>query len=136
MRIVLDTNVLIAGLLKDSIVRNILLYKDIKFFLPEEAIEEINKHKDELIEKSGYCLTEFEEILNFLLKKIILVSKEMIKLQLEKAEYIMKDIDIADSSFIATALSINADGIWSFDKHFIKQKVVKIFYIEDIIKMN
>src|SRR3989344_2868076 len=132
MRIVLDTNVLIAGLLKDSIVRNILLYKDIKFFLPEEAIEEINKHKDELIEKSGYCLTEFEEILNFLLKKIILVSKEMIKLQLEKAEYIMKDIDIADSSFIATALSINADGIWSFDKHFIKQKVVKIFYIEDI----
>jgi len=61
------------------------------------------------------------------------VKKTKIKSYMKKAEEIMKDIDIDDSSFIATCFSINADGIFSFDKHFKKQNKVKVFEIKDII---
>ena len=56
MKIVIDTNVLMAGLLKDSIVRAMLLSKNIKFFIPEHALDEIRKYEDELLKKSGYAV--------------------------------------------------------------------------------
>ena len=41
MKIVIDTNVLMAGLIKNSIVRTILFSKNIEFFLPEYSINEM-----------------------------------------------------------------------------------------------
>ena len=45
MDIFIDTNVLIAGLLKDSTTRRLLVSKNINFYIPEFAFEEIIKHK-------------------------------------------------------------------------------------------
>ena len=39
-----------------------------------------------------------------------------------------------DVSFIALALSIDNDGIWSEDKHFKKQDRVKVFTTEELMK--
>ncbi len=41
MRLVLDTNILIAALIKDSLTREILLFPGFEFLLPEYALEEI-----------------------------------------------------------------------------------------------
>ncbi len=133
MKIVIDTSVLMAGLIKESIVRTILFSKNIHFFLPEYSINEIKKYESELIIKSGYDKEELATLINFLLENIELVPKTQIKAYMKTSEQIMKDIDIKDASFIATALSIKADGIWSFDKHFSKQKKVKIFDIAELI---
>lgn len=43
MRLVLDTNILIAALIKDSITRRILLLPDLEFFLPAFALDELAK---------------------------------------------------------------------------------------------
>ncbi|MEK6800659.1 MAG: PIN domain-containing protein [Nanoarchaeota archaeon] len=133
MKRVIDTNVLIAGLIRDSTVRKILISKKFQFFLPEDALEEIEKYRIELTAKSGYTKEEFGKLRDLLLDSITLVSKAEIKPYLEKAEEIMKDIDIKDSSFVATALAINADGIWSFDDHFNKQKEIKIYGVKDLL---
>ena len=45
----------------------------------------------------------------------------------------MKDIDIKDCPFVATALAVDAEGIWSFDEHFKKQKEIKVFDIKDLL---
>ena len=135
MKIVIDTNILMAGLLKNSIVREILLSKNIDFFIPYQAIEEIKKYKKYLCKKSSYNEEEFEILLNYLLENIKTVPKIKIKAYMAEAEKIMKIIDINDSSFIATCFSINADGIWSFDKHFQKQNEIKIFDIKEVIKL-
>jgi predicted nucleic acid-binding protein len=45
----------------------------------------------------------------------------------------MKDIDIKDSSFIATALSIKADGIWSYDNHFKEQEAILVLDAKDLL---
>ncbi len=136
MKIVIDTNVLIAGLLKDSIIRSILmLNSEIKFFLPEFSLSEIKKYEDVLCSKAGYTKRQLNELLTILLSNIKLVSKKEIEKYKKKGKMIMKDIDVNDSSFIATCFAINGDGIWSFDKHFEKQNEVKIFNIQDIIRM-
>jgi len=134
MKVVIDTNVLIAGLLKDSIVRQILFFNHVDFYLPDKAIEELKKHKSDLLEKSDLSSEEFGFVIDTLLEKMTIVSKEVIKPFMEKSEEIMKGIDVADSAFIATALSIGADGIWSFDNHFKEQKEVSIISVEDLMK--
>ena len=68
------------------------------------------------------------------LENINLVHADKIKEKILEAEEIMKNIDIKDSVFIATALAINADGIWSFDNDFKKQDKFKIFESYDFIK--
>lgn len=134
MKIVIDTNVLIAGFLKDSIVREVLTSQNIKFFMPKLAIREIKKYEDELCRKAGYTKEEFERLFYLLLENIKLVPKIYIRSYMKKAEKIMKKIDIKDSSFIATCLAINAEGILSFDNHFKQQNEVKVFDMKELIE--
>lgn len=132
MRIVIDTNVLMAGLLKDSSVREVLLFSEHEFFLPEFSLEEIRKYEEEIIRKSGYSREELKLMINHLLWKVRIVFGKIIRPYMKTAEDIMRGIDIKDSSFIATALAINAEGIWSFDRDFKKQKKIRIFEIKDL----
>ncbi|MEK6906243.1 MAG: PIN domain-containing protein [Nanoarchaeota archaeon] len=134
MKVVIDTNILMAGLIKDSIVREILISRNIEFFLPEKAIEEIRKYQRELCKKAEYTKKEFERLFSYLLYNLKIVSKNKIKPYMKKAEKIMEKIDVDDSSFIATCLAINADGILTFDKHFKRQNIIKVLNIKEIIK--
>ena len=49
-------------------------------------------------------------------------------------EEIMKDIDVKDAPFLAAALAIPNDGIWSHDKHFEKQNKVKVWISKELLK--
>ena len=44
MRLVIDTSILISALLKDSTTREILLFSNIEFLLPEYAFGELERH--------------------------------------------------------------------------------------------
>jgi len=44
-------------------------------------------------------------------------------------------IDQKDAPYIALALTIENDGIWTADKHFKKQNYIKVFTTEDLIKL-
>lgn len=45
----------------------------------------------------------------------------------------MKGIDENDSSFIAVALALDLDGIWSNDKDLHKQKKVKVWNTKELM---
>mgnify|MGYP001134305648 FL=1 len=53
MKLVIDTSVLIAALMKDSAVRELLLNPFFEFYVPEYCIEEIERHVSEISERSG-----------------------------------------------------------------------------------
>jgi predicted nucleic acid-binding protein len=135
MKLVIDTNILMAGLLKDSIVRKVLSSENIQFFIPEYALNEIHKYKGELAKKSGMSGEEINEITNLLLENIEIISKEKIKSKLKEAESIMKGIDLKDSVFIAAALTIKSDGIWSFDNDFKRQTKIRIYDVTELVRM-
>ena len=52
MKIVVDTNRIIAALIKDGTTRKILFHKGFEFVTPDFNLTEIYKHKLELLEKT------------------------------------------------------------------------------------
>lgn len=51
MKLVIDTNILITALLKDSKTRELLLFPSFEFLLPEYALQEVEAHKSLLSKK-------------------------------------------------------------------------------------
>jgi predicted nucleic acid-binding protein len=135
MRIVIDTNRVIAALLKSSVSREIILSDKFDFFSPDIILSEIRKHRKYLIDKSNLDPEGFEVILFTLLERISLVPFEDFKHEFLNAVCIMNDIDVTDSAFIAAALGLKAEGIWTEDKDFSKQNVVKVFSTQALIEL-
>lgn len=135
MNIVIDTNILIASILKDSIVRKILLSDNISFFVPEHGLGEISKYKDEIIVKAELCSEDFEILLAILLENVEIVPQDIIQEKMDEAKKIMDHIDSKDVPFIAVALALNADGIWSFDEDFKRQKEIRIFSTKELAEI-
>ncbi|MBI4014875.1 MAG: hypothetical protein HY365_02890, partial [Candidatus Aenigmarchaeota archaeon] len=52
-----------------------------------------------------------------------------------EAKRIMDKIDPDDTPFIALALAVENDGIWSSDKHFERQNKIKIWKTETLLKL-
>ncbi len=134
MRLVLDTNILIAALVRDSVIREILIHSAIKCFVSEFIFKEVEKYKDEIIQKSCLSNNEFTSLLESIKEHLILVSDKEIHHK-EEAEQIMEPIDIKDSIFIALALSTDNAGIWSEDKHFEQQKKIKVWKTKDVMRV-
>ncbi len=133
MKVVIDTNVLMAGLISDSTIRKLLVSGKAEFYLPEFALEEVEKYKEGLKEKSGCSEEEFQKLKGLLLEGVITVPKELTKRHMREAIKIMENVDKKDSVFIACALAISADGILSFDKDFFKQRRVRCFGVKEFI---
>jgi predicted nucleic acid-binding protein len=131
MNIVIDTNIFISALIKDSLTREIIVNLDNNFLFPEFELQEIYKYKDEIIKKSGYSEIEFIRLVTLLLNHMKIVSYEEICNYNNEAWEIMSKIDQEDFIFIATALAFDA-MIWSDDKHFKMQDRVKYLTTEEM----
>jgi predicted nucleic acid-binding protein len=134
VKLVVDTSVLIAALMKDSAVRELLLNPFFEFYVPEHCIEEIEKHMGEIAKRSGLIVENVYLLLGILLTSVQVVPKERILERMKEAEQIMGKIDMDDTPFIALALSFPNDGVWSEDRHFLKQNRVKVWLTKDLLK--
>ncbi|MCX6742246.1 MAG: PIN domain-containing protein [Candidatus Pacearchaeota archaeon] len=133
MNIVIDTNIFISALIKEGICREILTNFKMNFLFPEFEFEEIKNHKEEIIRKTGLTEREFDVLFLRLVKYVKIIPAYFSRAYKEKAIQIISKIDPNDVQFIATALAFNCP-VWSDDKHFKKQKAVRIFTTKEIIK--
>lgn len=132
MKLVLDSNILFSGILKNSTTRNILVSEEFEFFLSEYTLLEINNHRQFLLEKTKLSVTEFTTTLNMLLERATIVADETFAPYLERAQQIMEHIDLDDAPFIAHALSFPNDGIWSNDKDMRQQTTIRVWTTEEL----
>ena len=135
MKLIVDTSVLIAALMKRSTVRELLLNPIFEFYVPEYCIEEIERHVGEISERSGLSVENVYLLLGVLLASVQVVPAEGIMKKYGEAERIMGKIDRDDVPFIALALSFPNDGVWTEDRHFLKQKRVKVWRTVDLLKL-
>lgn len=134
MNIVIDANILIAALLKDSKMRELIVNSPHNLLVPEVHFQEIEEHKEELLEKSGLSEEEFDTLLMKLSNYFAIIKNEKILPFLKEAEDLMGNIDKDDVPIIATSLVYDSCPIWSDDKHFQQQKKIKVWKTEEIIK--
>jgi predicted nucleic acid-binding protein len=135
VKLVVDTSILFAALLRRSTVRKLLLNPLFEFYVPEFCIEEMEKHVEEIVDRSGLSVENLYLLLGVLLASIQVVPAEKILEKYKEAERIIGKIDKDDVPFIALALSFPNDGIWSEDKHFLEQNKVKIWRTRDLLKL-
>ncbi|HLD04497.1 MAG TPA: PIN domain-containing protein [Candidatus Nanoarchaeia archaeon] len=130
---ILDSNILIAALIRDSIVRRIIIQSKLRLFYPEMSLEEIQKHKEYILRKSRCSSESFNIVLETLLKYIEIVPLGIIKPSMGEAERIIGKIDPGDIVFIAAALTFQCP-IWTDDKDFDQQKTIKTIKTKDMLR--
>ncbi len=133
MKVILDVNVILSALIRDSTTRKIILNSQFDFYFPEPSLHKIRKYKDHILEKSGLTEEEYDKLMAILFKYIRIVPTEEIEKNWDEAKKIMEHIDPEDVVFIAAALSINDSVIWSDDRHFEKQNKVKVLKTKDMV---
>lgn len=134
MRLVIDTNIVISALIKDSWVRKIIVESGIELFTPDFTFEEIDKHLHYICKKSSLSREENLKVLGILSDYIRIVDFEFYAHKIKDAKKIIGKIDENDIPFLALAMSFKNDGIWTNDKHFLRQKEVKIWRTKDVLE--
>ena len=135
MIFVIDSNILISALIRDSTTRKIIIESEWTFYYPEIAFHEIRKYKKLVLEKSGMAEMEYSVVLRRLLKHITLVSEEQFSHNLKGANEILGKIDVDYVVFLAVAMSLENSKIWSNDPHLNQQNKVKALKTEDVVKL-
>ena len=124
-----------AGLIRDSTYREILLNLNFEFYTPDFLLSEIKNHKNLIMKKGDLSERKFNTIYELLIDRINVLPKSDIMDHIDEAKQIIGDIDRDDVTFIALALAIPNNGIWTEDKHFKKQNKIKIWNTKEILDL-
>ncbi len=133
MRLVIDNNVFFSLMNPKSI--NSYLFSMLRineYFVPKCVNTELNEHKADCLVKSQLSEHEFELRRMEVEDELEFTDLPEYKRFLKKAIGSLPDPE--DSPYLALALRLNCP-IWSNDKHFEKQSLVKVFKTEDLVKL-
>ena len=132
MKIVVDTNRVVAALVKDSTTRSIMFNKNFDFITPDYTISEIQEHKDELKANANLSDDEFDILLALVFENIAIIPKSDYEVYLDERKNDISDAD--DIPVLAVAIATKAEAIWAHDPHFKEQKKVKVFTNIDMLQ--
>ena len=133
MKIVIDTNCIISALIRDNISRKIIFNNNFYFITPDFALTEIYKYKSEIMEKANIFDDEFDILLSLIFENIQIIPIGEYEDNLETSKSLIRDIN--DIPFIALAIALKVDGIWSDDNDFFEQDRVKVFRTEEMVRL-
>ena len=135
--IIIDTNVLLAFLLTDGITRRIIMEKPDIFMSPEHCYDELWGHRNRW-NKNRLQDKELLEIITDVKKLFVkVISPQVYNPYVLEAEKLTVDKD--DAPVIALALSIDNEGIWTFNTKHFRQKIfgdrIKVLSTKVVIKL-
>ena len=133
LRLVINASRIFAGVMKDGTNRRLILDDRLDPFAPTFIREEIWKHMDKLIRYSRLTSEEAGKMIERLLAHVSVVDDDAFSDRLAEAEKAMAGIDPDDSAYIALAMAINVEGIWTEDRHYWKQQLVRPFSTRDVL---
>lgn len=133
MKLVPDTNTLVSFFRQNPVNEIVSKSKslNLQLLVPELAIDELKKNKQDILKYSQLNSEQFKEKLSKLLKFIKIVPKESFKGFESEAKQLIHDKDIP---FFALALKLNCP-IWSNEPLFKKQSKIEILSNRDMIEL-
>ena len=134
MILVVDSNVLLSGMIRDGKTRDMLIDSPFDLYAPETMIDEVRKYKGYILKKSVLSDEEFEILFGLLIESVNVVAKDSYVDYIEEACEIIGEVDKNDVVFVALALSFVNDGIWSDDGDFLKQDKIRIYKTGELIR--
>ena len=133
MEIVIDANIVMSALISTQGKTFDIIFNDrLKLYAPEFLLKEVDKYKNEIIERTRISETEFSLFLALISSRISFTPYSEFEKQIPLAEKITPDEN--DTEYFALALHLNC-GIWTNDAKLKKQERVKIYTTADILKL-
>ncbi len=133
MNIIIDTNIILSAIIKDSLTRHLIISLNVLFYYPEQSLDEILRNKKGVLEKTKMPEYEFNTKITTLFKYINIIKTKDIEEHINEADKIIGRIHKNDIPFIAAALAKEA-YVWSNDGHFQKQNKIKVITTKEIIE--
>jgi len=124
VRIVLDANRLFSALLRDGSTRRTLYDTSATLFAPAFLKAELEKHRAELQRRSGLSVEDLGRLVEEIFAQVEWVPDEIIGPHVPAALAALGAVDPDDVPYLAAALAVEADAIWSEDKGFDEQSLV------------
>jgi len=124
MRLIVDTNSLFTFFWKGSLIKKLLIAEH-ELYSPEFALDELEKHKSEILIKTKISSEEFDELIRDLQKLVTFVPFSKYSDKMSKAFLLLRE-HTKDVDFLALALKLNA-SIVSNDLELLKQTAVEVF---------
>jgi len=135
MELVIDSNIVMSALIRDSLTRKIILDSNHRFYAPEFLRNEIEKYEDLIGQKANLNKSEVETLVNLVIGEVEILPIESYESKIDKAEDLIGDEDIKDGPFLSVALHKECQ-IWSDDKDFEQQEKVEVKTTEEIIELH
>lgn len=133
MDLVVDANVFIAAVISlQGHTADLFFTPGIYLHAPELLLEEIEEHKEELVEKSKMSEEGFDKVLLFLKAQIRFVPLMDLLTCLPRAKEISPDPD--DMAYFALALKLSC-SLWSNDKRLKFQSEVKVLSTSELLQL-
>lgn len=132
MQIVVDANPLISILIKPGEPIKLLALEELELFAPSLLFEELEKHQEEIIQKSALSFEEIEKLFIILKKRIQIVNEEEFKELREKAKFTCPDPK--DVPYFALALHLKCP-IWSNEKKLKEQQSLLVYPTHELMKI-
>lgn len=129
MDIVVDTNIIIASMLREGLTRNLLFRPDLRLFSPDFMNEELANNSEELMQKSCLVYEEYRAAEDLVCSKITSISSE--EYVIFEAEARRISPDMKDWPFFAAALYLNCP-IWSNEKRLKRQETTKVYVTTEL----
>ncbi|MEK6860223.1 MAG: PIN domain-containing protein [Nanoarchaeota archaeon] len=130
MKLVLDNNVLFSIINPFSTAAYLFSSIRAEFLAPEFIKQELEKHKEECLIKSGLSKHEFEIRQNEIEESINFFKSSEYENFLEKSSDLISDIK--DIDFLALAL-LTDSAIWSNDPHIKEQSLIPVLTTKDLL---
>ena len=121
-------------MIRSSVTRKIIINSIFELYTPEFTFSEIEKNLNYISKKNSLSINENIKVLEILAGYIHIFDAEFYIEYLEDAEAIIGKIDKKDIPYIALAIAINNDGVWTDDSHFQKQHEIKVWRTKDVIE--
>jgi len=88
-----------------------------------------------VVKKSGLTTNELGIVYNNIKMKITVIPESYLKTNLERARSLIGARDPSDVPFLAVAMFPGLDGIWSNDKDFTEQDVVRVWKTSELLEI-
>lgn len=124
MRVVIDANRVFSAVLRDGATRRIVFSTSAQLFAPELLRREIEDHLAELVQRSGLSASQVKQLLQRIFAEITWVGEPAMAPHLAIATKAIGKRDPTDVPYLACALAIEADAIWSHDPDFDVQDLI------------
>ncbi|MBU0952882.1 MAG: hypothetical protein KKA90_00460 [Nanoarchaeota archaeon] len=134
MRIVIDSNRVLAAMIKDSTTREILLDSFFAFIAPDFILTEVRKQKERVLQATGLTENGFGVFLKIIFDQIEIIPEREYNEFIESLQGDIHDSD--DIAYLACCLVSKAHGIWTHDPHFNDQQQVNVFTNIDMLRFS